>query len=130
MKHIAFALVTLLLVGCNTKTQVTGTVTFEDGTPLKVGSVVFTSDVMSARGQLNEQGRYTLESTGADDGVPNGSYKVTVMGAVEETGTDAQGQRRTQQLIDSKFQSPDSSGLSCEVSGTTTYDFKVSPPGR
>ncbi len=132
MKRIAllFALSFALLSGCGSSIKVSGTVTFEDGTPLKIGTVVFDSGSTSARGQLNDKGQYTLESKGTKDGIPGGHYKVTVMGAVEEFYvTDPSGTRRdTKMLIDSKYQSPEKSGLTCEVSGPTTYDFKVTPP--
>lgn len=117
----------MFTIGCGSKVSVQGTVRFEDGTPLKTGTVHFESPDSSARGELNADGHYVLESTKSKDGVLPGTYRVYIMGA-SESGYGPGNQWSSKPLIDSKFQSPDTSQLACEVSGKTTYDIKVTAP--
>ncbi|MCL2347185.1 MAG: carboxypeptidase-like regulatory domain-containing protein [Planctomycetaceae bacterium] len=115
------------IVGCGSKITVDGTVRFEDGTPLKAGTVYFESADTSARGTLDANGRYVLSSQRAQDGVPPGTYRVYILGAAE-SGYDSQGQWTAKPLIDVKFQSATTSQLSCDVTKKTTFDITVTPP--
>lgn len=135
-----FLILMISLSGCSKNVSVSGKVTFEDGSPLKIGSVVFENATMSARGELNENGEYKLGSTKESNGLPKGEYKVFIVGAVEEIIDDSasdsyegnsamsgQMTRSTKELIDSKFKFPEKSGLSCSVQGKTTFDITVTP---
>mgnify|MGYP002382610913 CR=1 FL=1 len=68
-----FFIACLVFTGCESKTTVTGKVTF-DGTPIETGSIVFTvasGSGVPVTGEI-KNGDYSLA-------VPNGSYKVQVM---------------------------------------------------
>lgn len=117
----------LAISGCNSKISVDGTVAFEDGTPLKTGTVYFESSEASARGILDEKGHYVLESEKTKDGVLPGTYRVYILGAAE-SGYDSEKNWKSKPLIDSKFQSAGTSELSCDVQKKTTYNITVTPP--
>ena len=123
---IGLVLFTVLFVGCGKGfVPLGGKVTFEDGSPLTVGAVCFSTGTFMAEGRLNEQGEYVLSSLGKDDGLPPGTYKVYIQGA---TKTDAK--ERTVDLIHSKFVSPDTTPLSYDVKkgGDNVYDIQVTKP--
>lgn len=131
MKNITLVLLAFTFlafaVGCGSKITVDGFVRFEDGTPLTTGTVYFESATTTARGQLNAEGRYVLESSGTKDGIPLGNYKVYILGATD-SGYDANSQWIAKALIDEKFQSAATSGLVCDVTKKMTFDITVTPP--
>jgi len=127
-KQIVFWGITLLLAllicsGCSNKVPMAGMVTFEDdGSPLTRGTVCFVSEVYLARGHLQSDGTYRISSTGNNDGLPPGTYRIYV---VDATVTDDAGVVTTS-LIHSRFESPETSGLEFEVDGKTRrFDFTV-----
>ena len=130
--HFAFLLLLVFAVGCGGNAPVTGTVKFPDGTPLDRGIVVFETDKMAARGDIRKDGTYTL-TTGEDKGIPPGTYKVSIAGANQPIVIPPSGQgggapiiTPVTNLVDTKFESPNTSGLTCEVKGKTTFDIEVS----
>lgn len=145
--YLALGFVAVLAAGCGgsgVKTYpVSGKVTFEDGSPLTKGTVVFESTTMAAMGQIQPDGTYTLTTYKDGDGAPEGSYKVylqgDIFGSEEEAASPtedgledyAEGSTETvgEALVDAKFSGPQNSGLTCDVSGSTTFDFKVQKPG-
>ncbi|MDR3110199.1 MAG: hypothetical protein LBU65_11020 [Planctomycetaceae bacterium] len=127
--HFCFVLVLMtLLAGCGSKTQVTGKVTFDDGTPLTTGEVRFESGNYLASGKIQSDGSYRLSSIGENDGVEKGTYKVSVV-AMEEIVTDPNKplaeQKQAKSLVAAKYRSGETSGLTCDVKGTTTFDIQV-----
>jgi hypothetical protein len=79
MFFVLTCLSTLALVGCGSKrVPVNGTVTM-DGKAVAGASVVFTSEdgKVTAAGQTDESGNFALTYLN-EEGVPPGSYKVTV----------------------------------------------------
>jgi hypothetical protein len=128
LRSFLYVIVLVSLAGCGGKgSAVTGTVTFEDGTPLGVGVVVFESDSQSFSGRIGTDGTYSLTGASAKDGVADGTYAVTVVKAIEATA-DSQGNPTARDLIDAKYAQSKTSELSCSVKGTTKYDIKVSKP--
>ena len=139
MKQKIVLLVLVLACGVFTGcggAKVTGKVTFDDGSPLTVGTVNFESGNELMIGHIKPDGTYLLVGSGKSSGIPQGSYKVFISNATEDTDkvhaslhamvqTDRKVQR---ELVASKFLSPTTSGLTCDVKGTTTYDIKVSKP--
>ncbi len=135
MFSILFAFVLLASLGCGGGgVGVSGKVTFEDGTPLTTGEVAFRTNSFAATGKINPDGTYSLSSSKEGDGVPKGTYQVTVKaiqsvdpppGALSDPNYKPEPAKI---LVDLKFADPAKSGLSCEVSGKTTYDIKVTPP--
>ena len=118
-----------LIVGCGSKNQpLTGTVTFsDDGSPLKTGVVVMQSNNQEARGTIEADGSFVMGFASEKDGIPKGeTYKVTIVNAMEVTGKDGSGMPIKTSLIDPKYNSPDTSGLTFTSDGKNkTMDLKV-----
>ncbi|MDR1493905.1 MAG: hypothetical protein LBT05_14480 [Planctomycetaceae bacterium] len=115
----------LFLAGCgNGKMQLGGTVTFDDGTPLTVGAVIFSTDTYSAKGNIDSNGKYVMGSISTNDGLPAGKYKVYIEGATEEIpGKNGESSRS---LIDVKYSNYNTTPLSCEVPDAgNTFDIQV-----
>ena len=108
-----------------------GRVTFSDtGEPLEMGTVVFMKEGFQARGDIRTGGQYTMGSLSERDGLPRGTYQVFITGAVQLEGTSFEGLREVP-LVERKFTSPDTSGLTVEVDGSTRrFDFEVDRPAR
>src|SRR5438045_8319245 len=76
----------LLPAGCNHGTAlspVRGTVTLEDGSPLKKGMVIFEGTAadgraVTARGEVKPDGSYQLGTYKPGDGAPLGKYRVPI----------------------------------------------------
>ena len=129
-----FALVWTVLSGCSDKSSLGGKVTFsDDGTPVTKGIITFTSDKLQSQGMIKPDGTYVVGTLKMDDGIPPGTYRVTVGGADDvvfaERPDGGGGTVRTEirtPLIDAKYQSPDTSGLSLTVDGKTgKFDIKL-----
>ncbi|MDO5554101.1 MAG: hypothetical protein Q4G68_10105 [Planctomycetia bacterium] len=123
----------VLIPGCGSaNVPLTGHVTFEsDGRPLSCGVVCFESGTSFARGEIQGDGSYSLGSKENDDGLPKAEYKVYIIGAVEIASLDENGMPVEKPLINAKFMSADTSGLTCSVDGkNNTFDIVVSGPGK
>lgn len=125
------------LVGCGSggpgTYPVSGRVTFADGSPLTKGVVVFASPSGNARGSLDEEGRYVLGTVTTTDGAAAGSYRIFLAGPIFEDSKGnateySENLEQSEALVDVKFSDPTNSGLTCEVTGRTTFDFTVSKP--
>ena len=130
--------------GCSNKVKVSGKVTFPDGSPLTVGKVAFETESFVATGTLKEDGTYVLGTDSERDGIPPGVYKVYVAGAMQQIGTQdmniptasaSGGQERTTMAmpmfvpaVAPKYTKADTSGITCEVKKSRTFDFEVEPP--
>ena len=138
MKHYSItisALVLCVLLGCGKGyVPMSGTVTFADnGEPVPVGTVIFESGPHHARGHLDEQGRYSLDFDSPGSGLPKGTYNVYVTGAsvpdgsVQIAGSTGMSERtRFRNLLDPKYNSATTSGLTVVVDGSSrTFDFRV-----
>jgi hypothetical protein len=130
MKNCLFfglSLTLLLFVSCNGKVGLGGKVTFlDDGSPLGTGTVCFETDTYLARGTLKADGSYVVGSLSEKDGLPAGTYRVYISGAEKEIGQDKEGMAIMEPLIDTKFSSGSTSGLSVDVTASTkTFDIKV-----
>jgi len=125
MKHsfIFFTAILLVLTGCGNP-QVKGTVKFDDGTPLTTGGVVFNNGRTQAVGAIKSDGNYVLYELQPGDGVNPGTYAVAVTAQI---GGGSDGAPLVD-LIDPKFADSTTSGLTCEVKGTTTFNITVTKP--
>ena len=133
-------IVLFLATGCSNNLKVTGKVTFPDGSPLTVGKVVFETESFVASGPLQSDGTYTLGSVKENDGVPPGSYRVSISGAMvageakNVTMKSAGGISSTVPMsmyssaVDTKFSRGETSGITCDVTKSMTFDFEVQPP--
>lgn len=131
-RNFSIVFLLLLTLGCGSgRVKVTGSVTFDDGTPLTVGIVVFSGPSTEASGELDAKGRYTLGEFKPGDGVMPGKYKVFIANAAIVEVVD-EGRDRVAvpsiPLIDAKFEAAGTSGLSCEVVKKTTFDIVVTKP--
>ncbi|MCL2118324.1 MAG: hypothetical protein FWH27_07865 [Planctomycetaceae bacterium] len=112
-------------LGCSKgNIQLGGTVTFEDGTPLTVGAVCFSTDSFMASGNIDSHGKYVMGSYGVNDGLPKGTYKIYISGATEEIS--GRGGISMYSLIDPRFADYSSTPLTCEIPApNNTFDIKV-----
>jgi hypothetical protein len=130
-------LVALSFVGCgDSNVPMGGRVTYSDnGEPLEKGTVAFTKGAFQARGEIKEDGRYTIGSFKESDGLPKGTYQVSVGATEDMVLLDPDiGSLKTIYRISGKFENPETSGLTAEVDGKIrTFDFEVDryvPPPR
>ena len=127
-RFFIIALLVLMTVGCgDKKVQLTGTVTYsDDGTPLEIGTVGFTTETYSARGVLAPDGTYTVSSVNPKDGLPPGKYKVYISAAHRAIDRGPEEMTLYVPLIDTKYEDPNTSGLEVEVDAKTkTFNFQV-----
>ena len=111
------------LVGCSDKLQLGGKVTYEDGSPLPVGSVVFATSSFEAVGTLDSEGKYVVGSIDVADGLPKGTYKVYISGAMEPTPGKGELMRS---LIDETYANFSTTPLTADIPAPNNIlDFKV-----
>jgi hypothetical protein len=81
MKHLfIFTTLLVLVIGCGQGTKITGTVTFEDGSPLQKGAIVFDNGINSYTGIIQSNGTYAAGQTKDSQKIPLGKYKVWFSG--------------------------------------------------
>ena len=118
------------LPGCSDKLPLSGTVTYsDDGTPVTAGAVFFETPTYSSQAAIKSDGTFIVGSTGLADGIPKGTYGVCIRGAENIVTVKGPGgiqtERRTA-LIDPKYQSLETSGLTFTVDGKSKkFDIKV-----
>ena len=125
---LLFVSLLFAFAGCSGDSQVTGTVTFADGTPLTMGTVCFEKkgENFVGYGDLQSDGTYSMGKSKDGQGLPAGEYLVYIRGAIrQEMGPDGP---VTFKLIAEKFSSSASSELSCQVQGKTVLDIEVTKP--
>jgi hypothetical protein len=119
-----------LFIGCNKGNFVTGKVTFPDGSPLTRGEVIFATPSFVAAGMIHPDGTYSIRANNSKEGIPSGTYSVTVK-SYEDIQENPNGimenLKPAKSFIDTKYTSPATSGLTCEVTGTMTFDINVEP---
>jgi hypothetical protein len=142
MKHIILLLsfVALCIAGCGGNVPMGGRVTYSDtGEPVEFGMVSFSTQTKQSRAEIKEDGRYVIGTFGDKDGLPKGEYSVMVYAAKSEgslrtvkgvPGDKGKEYTRTEtttiNLIDPKYQNPETSGLKVIVDGKTkTFDIQV-----
>ena len=128
-----FVLILTFVVGCGGNSTVTGKVTFPDGTPLTEGRVVFETSTFQATGPIDGNGNFRMGSLNPGDGVPNGTYQVSIQGVIRPTFVERPGGAPqlimpTSSPIDPKFFAAATSGLTAEITGRTVFNIEVTPP--
>jgi hypothetical protein len=113
----------LSLPGCGGKhVGLSGKVVFsDDGSPLTLGTVCFATPEFQAKGEIRKDGTFTMGSLRVSDGLPPGTYQVGIFEATEylEDG-------RSYSILDPKWNSPLTSGLTVTVEKTTrNLEIKV-----
>ena len=115
--HSIVILLLLFLAGCGRgHVQLSGTVVFaDDGSPVTKGSVIFSTPTFQARGDLDDQGRFTMGSFGQRDGFPPGTYQVGVAGAIVSDPSGA----RFYDLLAEDWRDPSTSGFELTIDQNT-----------
>jgi len=129
---LPLVLCVLIFSGCGSKNyQLTGKVTFsDDGSPVPAGTIFFTDGAFMSQGAIKPDGTYVVGTMDKTDGIPPGEYKVYFGGvnSVEEYDPYGDGftQAKYTPLIDSKYASADTSGLTFTADGKTkTFDVQL-----
>ena len=140
-----FNTITLLVllsfcVGCNSNVPLRGKVLDQDGNPITVGTVNFSSAQGLSRAKIQTDGSYTVGTLKDTDGLPPGTYKVYVTGAeialppkgpaqLDLMGQPIQQMGSFQKLVATKFTTESSTPLTCEVPVKgNQYDVIVEKP--
>jgi hypothetical protein len=123
------ALLPLLVgaAGCGGQYPVRGKATFEDGTPLTTGMVVFERQeggkAVMARGEIQADGSYQLGTGRPGDGATPGKYQVLV----SVPDPIYQDEERPTPPLDPRYMDYRTSGLEFEVKpGPNEYPIRVS----
>jgi hypothetical protein len=110
---------------------VRGSVTLEDGTPLTRGLVIFErvegGPPLTARGNIQSDGRYELSTETPGDGVPPGRYTVSI------NPLDTSDIPDEQKVLpfDAKYLNHKTSGLECVVAARPNdFPIKLSRPEK
>ena len=133
---IVLLLTCFLITGCNNgNVPLSGTVTFsDDNSPLTVGAVSFEGSSVRAFGTLDGKGHYVVGTEKERDGIPPGTYKIALIGAgttgermeYQQLGQTVSGMAKFIPVVDTKYTSTETSGLSLTVDHSTkTFDFQV-----
>jgi len=121
---------TLLLVvgavGCSSGLHpVRGKVTFEDGTPLPAGGIVFLQEgekAIQAQGSIQPDGSYELGTNRPGDGAAPGKYRVLINPG-DMTDWDA----KVRSVFDKRYLDYKTSGLEFEVkAGSNDFPIRLS----
>jgi len=142
-KIAPFSLVLVILMlfgmGCG-KPKVGGRIVFsDDQSPLTQGVVMFHGDHGIARGRIKSDGRYVVGSETENDGLPPGKYRISI----KESQADANASKELPvryrpngqpyppplpvlvDVIDRKYEKPETSGLTVEIQKSQTFNFEV-----
>ena len=124
---LVLSLSLLVLVGCSDKVKLAGKVVFsDDGSPVPLGTVCFETDTYSARGDIRPDGTFDVASLGDNDGLPPGTYRVSVNNALKVVGQDARGNNIYEDMVAPQFRNGSTSGLVIDVTAATKkFEFKV-----
>jgi hypothetical protein len=134
MKHV-FIIFTLLLLlgaaGCKQGARVHGKVTFEDGSPVQRGTVMFTGTSTAFQGAIRN-GTYAVGITRDSQKIPFGTYKVWLANTQRiETLYDKNGNETTKQVtfaaVMPEFASNKNTPLEANLTsnGSLVYDITV-----
>ena len=111
-------LIAVVCLGCGKHVGLSGKVVFsDDDSPVPRGTVLFATSTFQSQGDIKSDGTFTMGSFRERDGLPPGTYSVSIFGAVEGIGDGRN--ERIYQLLDSKWTSPSTSDYMIEVKKTT-----------
>lgn len=116
------------LIGCgNEHVAVKGRAVFsEDGSPLPMGTVYLSTPTFQATGPIDKNGYFTIGSDKPGNGLPPGTYQVSVVGVYGAVEGSSAHHFPNYPLIDMKWSNPDTSGLSLDVSkSVSNWELKV-----
>ena len=114
----------LFAAGCSKNPKLTGKVYYaDDNSPVVQGTVIFLSDNYTGRAQIERDGSYSVHSESDGFGLPPGTYRVYLDGT--DKATVEGGGVRLEKLVNSKYTSPGTSGLTLTHEKSQTYDIPV-----
>jgi hypothetical protein len=122
-----FLFVCCLIAGCsNGMVAVSGKVTFEDGSPVTRGVVMFNDGLHSATGTIQPDGSYILGALEEAGGIHPGDYAVAVQKNWDDP-VDENGKGPDTFEVAVKFRTGADSGLKCTVEPgkSKVFDFTV-----
>lgn len=126
MPKLAAFLAILALAGCGESRQrtyqVSGTVEFGDGTPVRFGSIQFVpvQGGPAARGKIDQQGRFQLGTFTASDGAIAGRHRVVIVqhptgGQTQQPTIHEQEHDQSSGMVDVRYAQFDLTPVSVEV---------------
>lgn len=132
LRTFSVCLFLLFMSGCRDDGRlrtypVNGKVVFEDGQPLRGGSVICLCEsgehALSARGNIGEDGTFTLGTYDVDDGAIAGQHLVAIDPPIaDDFNPDAGPAPR---VIADRFRDQTTSELSFEINGEGTQDVTL-----
>ncbi|MDR0521205.1 MAG: hypothetical protein LBH00_05055 [Planctomycetaceae bacterium] len=109
----------LFAAGCSRDIPAGGVVVYSDGTPLEKGLVLLSDGKFMYRGNITDGGVFKLGGLKQGNGLPAGTYKVTIGGANEYEYTESRNPQidydKSVLRIDPKYENPQTSGLTVDV---------------
>lgn len=135
--YFMFLLICICFMGCSKNVGLRGKVTFSDThEPLTVGEIHFSTPTFLARATIRPDGTYVVGSEEIANGLPPGTYAITIMYAEiqPETKTpqqvtgvnDLPKQIQPRLLIHPKYKRKETSGLTVTVEKSGgIFDFEV-----
>jgi len=125
MKAFSIVVISILVfaTGCGgAKVKVSGKVTFEDGTAISSGQVLFSASDYAVTGNIQSDGTYKLGERKDGDGIRPGQYTVTVHHVTKPDPASPNPQRpHLISLIDENF------SKQVDVTKSMTVDLQVPP---
>ena len=134
MKHqliIMGVLLVLCLSGCGENMPLSGKITFDDGTPLVSGTIVFECDKTLSRGIIQEDGTFVVGTEKSGNGLPKGKqFTICITGAYEPLPPGV-GMVAPVPLVATKYNNAMTSGLTFNSDGKTkTFNIVVERPDQ
>lgn len=121
----------LAFAGCSPNVSVKGKVSFEDGSPLDIGVIVFQSSTHVGKGRIASDGAFSVGSVKPNDGLPPGSYKVFIIeagrvppGFVPDPESDESG---IVSLIDPRYCDPATTPIHYDIEKKSDLEITVQP---
>ncbi|MDR3233633.1 MAG: hypothetical protein LBT46_08235 [Planctomycetaceae bacterium] len=122
-----------IISGCGSGVRVSGKVTFDDDSPMALGTIMFDSGLQVYSGAMRSDGTYSLGVTQDRQRIPAGKYKVwfSATARIERLyGKDGKPVEPPRQLVFSQIQEDytgfDRTSLEADVqTGNRTFDFVV-----
>ena len=119
---------TVLMIGCGNPSgtsPVHGMVVFEDGSPVRFGTIEFeTIDVqppVTATASIDSTGHFTMGTFAVDDGALPGRHRAAVIVDFEISNREERPGMIPAELVDRKYREFKSSGLQFEVKPGRNY---------
>ncbi|MDR1478844.1 MAG: hypothetical protein LBJ00_07875 [Planctomycetaceae bacterium] len=106
----------LIAIGCGNTINVNGKVTLDDGTPVTKGFINFNNGTYEARGVIQKDGTYQVETDASGRGLKKGNYKVYFSGT-----NDLDQKLNPVPIIDSKYDSAETTDLTISITTKTVF---------